>query len=107
MAESDFDGALKYYDQIVKKNIGVKEDNLKNIKAQAFLNKGTVIYARDGDAEKALPAYQAGHKTFPSALSADTLSVTFALCDEAADAPGRAGTVNSVGRVFVGEHRCG
>lgn len=70
----DFDKALGYYDQVIKSNINVSDNTLKSLKAQAFLGKGTILYSERDDIESALAAYQAAHRTYPTAQSADTLS---------------------------------
>ncbi len=70
----DFDKALDCYDKIIRANVGVKDDRLKNLKADALLNKGTILYSERDDVEAALAAYQAAHSTYPKARNADVLA---------------------------------
>ncbi len=70
----DFGQALGYYEQVIRGNIGVEDNTLRSLKAQAFLGRGTIQYSEYDDIEKALASFQAAHNTYPTAQSADTLS---------------------------------
>ena len=70
----DFDAALRAYEQIIRSNVGVRDNTLKNLKAQAMIGKGTIYYSERDDLDTALAAYQAAHRTYPSAHSADVLA---------------------------------
>lgn len=70
----NFDEALKAYEKIIRSNIGATSPNLKSLKAQALIGKGTIYYSERDDLDTALSAYQAAHHTYRSAHSADLLA---------------------------------
>ncbi|RMG11233.1 MAG: hypothetical protein D6731_15935 [Planctomycetota bacterium] len=70
----DFAEAEKYYEMVIKENIGVRDNTLRKIKSDAFRNLGNLIYASKGDVNAALNKYRASHNTYASPETADTLS---------------------------------
>jgi tetratricopeptide (TPR) repeat protein len=71
---ADFKTATGYYRSVLRENLGVEDPRIKNLKAQALLNLGTMAYSVQRKVTEAVIKYQDAHKTFPTAQTADSLS---------------------------------
>ncbi|MCO5168655.1 MAG: hypothetical protein M9894_20125 [Planctomycetes bacterium] len=59
----NLDAALERYDQIIQSLVGVADPQLKQLKAEAMVRKGTLVYSERNDPEAALKLYQSAHQT--------------------------------------------
>jgi tetratricopeptide (TPR) repeat protein len=70
----DFDKALEKYDAIIRSLVNTQDVGLRQIKAQAMVRKGTILYTERDDAEAALRLYQSAHQAFQLSTTVDTAS---------------------------------
>lgn len=70
----NFDAALEKYDAIIRGLVNVTDAGLRQIKAQAMVRKGTILYTERDDAEAALRLYQSAHQAFQLSTTVDTAS---------------------------------
>jgi tetratricopeptide (TPR) repeat protein len=60
----NLDAALEKYDQIIQSLVGTTDNQLKQLKAEAMVRKGNILYSEKDDAEGALRLYQSAHQTW-------------------------------------------
>lgn len=70
----DLDQALSRYDAIIQALVGVTDNQLKQLKAEAMTRKGNILYSEKDDAEGALRLYSAAHEAWQLSTTVDTAS---------------------------------
>lgn len=70
----DIDAALARYDQVIQSLVGVTDPQLKQLKADAMVRKGTLIYSEREDADGALRLYKSAHEAYQLSTTVDTAS---------------------------------
>lgn len=70
----NLDAALERYDQIIQSLVAVTDPQLKQLKADAMVRKGNILYAERDDAAGALKLYQSANETNQLSTTQDTAS---------------------------------
>lgn len=75
----DIDKALGYYDQVIQTLVGLgeKDNDLKQVKADAMVRKANLLYSEKDDNEGALRLMAAAHETFRLSTTAEIASQFF------------------------------
>jgi hypothetical protein len=75
----DIDKALGYYDQVIQSLVGLgeKENELKQVKADAMVRKANLLYSEKDDNEGALRLMSSAHQTWPLSTTAEIASQFF------------------------------
>lgn len=68
------DAALERYDQVIRSLVGVTDPQLKQLKADAMVRKGTLLYSEKDDPEGALRLYKSAHEAFQLSTTVDSTS---------------------------------
>lgn len=68
------DAALEKYDQVIRSLVGVTDNQLKQLKADAMVRKGTLLYSEKDDPEGALRLYKSAHEAFQLSTTVDSTS---------------------------------
>lgn len=68
------DAALEKYDQVIRSLVGVTDPQLKQLKADAMVRKGTLLYSEKDDPEGALRLYKSAHESFQLSTTVDSTS---------------------------------
>lgn len=70
----DLERATAIYDDLIRSTAGTKDMMLRQLRAQAMVRKGNIVYAEKQNIEEALQLFEAAHSNFQLATSADTAS---------------------------------
>lgn len=70
----NFDAAIEKYDHIIRTLVGATDAKLRQLKANAMVSKGTILYTERDDADAALRLYQSAHEAFQLSTTVDTAS---------------------------------
>jgi tetratricopeptide (TPR) repeat protein len=70
----NLDAALERYDQIITSLVGATDPQLRQLKADAMVRKGNILYAERDDPEGALRLFNAAHETYQLSSTVDTFS---------------------------------
>lgn len=68
------DAALEKYDRVIRSLVGVTDPQLKQLKADAMVRKGNILYSDKDDTAGALRLIKAAHDSFPLAVTIDNYS---------------------------------
>src|SRR5690606_33567214 len=68
------DAALERYDRVIRSLVNVDDPGLRQLKADAMVRKGTLLYSEKDDPEAALRLYKSAHETFQLSTTVDSTS---------------------------------
>lgn len=70
----NLDVALEKYDQVIRSLVGVTDTQLLQLKAEAMVRKGNILYSEKDDPDGALRLYSSANQAFQQSTTVDTAS---------------------------------
>jgi tetratricopeptide (TPR) repeat protein len=70
----NLDVALEKYDAVIRSLVGVTDTQLLQLKAEAMVRKGNILYSEKDDPDGALRLYSSAHQAFQQSTTVDTAS---------------------------------